>query len=282
MGDTTAIAWADHTFNPWWGCTKISPACDHCYAERDARRWGFNVWGHDTPRRLLSDNNWARPRVWDRNAAEAGHPALVFCASMADVFEPRSDLDPERARLWDLLEETPNLIWLLLTKRPEQVRRLVPQGWLHGTWPANAWVGTTAEDQEHLRIRLPRLRHIPAPVRFLSMEPLLEPVDLSADLGVRWDADDSEWFPDGPKTDHGIGWVIVGGESGPRHRPMEMRWANELHDQCEAAGVPFFFKQVGGLRPSDGGDALVRDGVRHVVKQFPTAARRPATPVEVR
>ena len=224
MGESTAISWTDHTFNPWWGCVKVSPACDGCYAERDAHRYGFadgggngpELWGRHADRRGLSDAHWAKPLAWDRAAAEAGRPALVFCASMADVFEARDDLDPLRDRLWELIEATPHLIWQLLTKRPEQVLRRVPHRWLQAFpqtgfgWPANVWVGTTVENQHYADLRVPRLLEVPAPVRFLSCEPLLGPVDV--DLT-------------------GIDWVIVGGESGPDARPMHPDWARALRDQ---------------------------------------------------
>ncbi len=263
MGESTAIAWTDHTFNPWWGCVKISPACDGCYAERDAHRYGFadgggngpELWGRHAERRHLSDAHWAKPLAWDRAAAAAGRPALVFCASMADVFEARDDLDPLRARLWELIESTPNLIWQLLTKRPEQIPRRVPPYWLSdsieewGGWPSNAWVGTSVENQHYAELRIPRLLEVPAPVRFLSAEPLLGPID--HDLT-------------------GIDWVIVGGESGPNARPMHPGWARALRDRCTAPGykvighdhigqhtVPtrgpaFFFKQWGEWAPGRG------------------------------
>jgi protein gp37 len=168
---------------------------------------------------------------------------------MADVFEDRPELEDQRGRLVVLTEQTPNLIWLLLTKRPENVRTMVPPRWLHEQWPANVWVGTTVEDQRRARERLPYLAEIPAPVRFLSMEPLLEPVEL---------------------PDDGFDWVIVGGESGPGHRPFDALWASWLRDDCLAAEVPFFFKQHGGHTAKAGGHLL--DG--EVIQQFPAAAMR--------
>lgn len=282
MAEKTAIGWTDHTFNPWWGCVKISPACDSCYAERDAHRYGFadgggngpELWGPGSERRRLSEKAWAKPLRWDAAAAEAGRKALVFCASMADVFEARDDLDPERARLWELIEQTPNLIWLLLTKRPEQVLRRVPQRWIPGTeagcedpscgeapldhaWPENVWIGTTVEDQARAELRIPRLLSIPAPVRFLSCEPLLGPVDLTH-MDVEGRLEDAYWINalSGRNTDMGrpcrdapsVGWVIIGGESGPGFRPMELEHARSLAAQARAAGVPVYFKQVSGPR----------------------------------
>ena len=246
MGQDTAIAWTDHTFNPWWGCERVSPGCQHCYAETFAKRTGNAVWGKNADRRFFGDRHWNEPRKWDRAAAEAGRPALVFCASMADVFEDRDELDEHRERLFDLIAETPNLIWLLLTKRPQNVTAMVePSGWVgdpYRSWPRNVWIGTTVEDQQRADERLPHLARIPAPVRFLSCEPLLGPVDLLHHV-------------------ESVDWVIVGGESGPGHRPLDLDHARSLRQQCLLWDVPFFFKQVGGRTPTAGGDVL--DGETH-------------------
>jgi protein gp37 len=244
----TAIAWTDHTFNPWWGCTKIvgpngaPSACDHCYAETFAKRTGHAIWGKEAPRRFFGDKHWAEPMKWNRQAEAEGRRHRVFCASMADVFEPRVDLDPHRERLFRLTEHTPWLDWQLLTKRPEQVHVLA--GFM--AWPDNVWIGTTVENQHGADLRIPRLLEIEATTRFLSCEPLLGPVRLG------------EW---GDRID----WVICGGESGPHHRPMNLDHARDLRDQCMGFGIPFFFKQVGGRTPTAGGDLL--DGEQW--KQFP-------------
>lgn len=256
MGELSAIEWTDHTFNPWWGCTRVSPACDHCYADATAARFGFDVWGDDAPRRILSDANWAKPFKWDRDAEQAGRPALVFCASMADVFEDRRDLDEHRASLWDLIEATPHLIWQLLTKRPEHVLDQVPDHWKRSTeistdgrlirhpsrWPGNVWIGTTVENQRQADRRIPHLVEIPAPVRFLSCEPLLGPLDLE------------RWLLCGPRTplltgEPFIRWVIAGGESGPGARPSHPDWFRQLRRQVTDAAIPFFFKQWGDWIP---------------------------------
>jgi protein gp37 len=230
MGDKTGIQWADHTFNPWVGCTKISAACDHCYAEGWARRSGSpELWQGE--RRRTSAANWGTPMKWDRAAAAQSRRARVFCASLADFFDNQV---PTRWRddTWHRIDQTPNLDWLLLTKRPENILKMLPTPaigapqWAEG-WH-NVWIGTTVENRATLR-RLDILRRIPAAVHFLSIEPLLE------DLG-EVDLD-------------GISWVICGGESGPGARPMHPAWARSLRDQCKAAGVTFFFKQWGEWHP---------------------------------
>ena len=152
MAKSTSIEWTDHTFNPWWGCTKISPGCDHCYAEGWARRVGESVWGHKQPRRFFRDSHWHQPRAWNAAAAAKQQRRRVFCASMADVFEDRRDLDAARERLWKLIADTPHLDWQLLTKRPQTVHRLAPWG---ENWPTNVWLGTTVEDQDRADVRLP-------------------------------------------------------------------------------------------------------------------------------
>ncbi len=158
MSDVTAIEWTDHTFNPWWGCSRVSPACRFCYADRDAQRYGHQVWRRHGPRRMLSEANWQRPLRWNRDAERAGIPAKVFCASMADVFEDHPDVAAPRERLWGLIEATPWLIWQLLTKRPENIARMVPWG---GEWPPHVWVGTSVENQRYADERIPVLVSAP-------------------------------------------------------------------------------------------------------------------------
>ena len=250
MGESTAIAWTDHTFNPWWGCERVSPGCQHCYAEAFAKRTGHDVWGKSSDRRFFGDAHWNEPVKWNRAALERRQVALVFCSSMADVFEDRPDLVEHRDRLFDLIEVTPHLRWQLLTKRPQNVMPLVPARWLH-RFPLNVWVGTTVEDQTRADERIPELVRIPADVRFLSCEPLLGPVNLH-----RWLV-----AADPPLVD----WVIVGGESGPGHRPLVLDHARSLVDQALAAKVPVFFKQIGGRTPTAGGHQL--DG--REIRQFP-------------
>ena len=238
MAQFSSIEWTDHTFNPWWGCTKISPACDNCYAETWARRLGFDIWTHGRPRRFLSDSYWKQPHRWNDNAVKNGLRARVFCASMADVFEWHRGLQPWRERLWRLIEETQNLDWLILTKRPHLAARLAP--W-DDDWPDNVWLGTTVENQRWAEKRLPKLSRIPATIRFLSCEPLLGPVDL------------------GPWMSHGdIHWVIAGGESGTHARPSDPLWFLDLLKQCRQHEIPFHFKQWGEWAPIESQDTMPR------------------------
>lgn len=230
MGQNSRIEWTTHTFNPWWGCTKVSEACKHCYAEAWARRLGQNVWGPGKDRRFFSDAHWQEPRRWNRGATGAPERPRVFCASMADVFEDRDELEPQRRRLWALIDATPNLDWLLLTKRPHLVARTVPWG---RNWPRNVWLGTTVELQSRADELLPHLADNPAAIRFVSAEPLLGPLDLRPWLGSV------------------INWVITGGESGPHARPASPSWFRDLHFQCIRASVPFHFKQWGDWAPGD-------------------------------
>lgn len=231
MGEQTAIAWTHHTFSPWWGCQRVSPGCERCYAETFAKRLGLEVWGRQSERRFFSDKHWAGPLAWDRKAARAGGRRRVFCASMADVFEDRDDLVVPRYRLFDLIGATPNLDWLLLTKRPENMLRMAPASWGEA-WPANVWAGTTAEDNARLQQRLPHLAQVPAVVRFLSCEPLLEDLDLFVALqgdGVRG----------------AISWVIGGGESGAGARPCNVAWLRNIVHDCDNLGIAPFIKQLG-------------------------------------
>ena len=170
MGRDSEIEWTHHTFNPWWGCTKVSPACENCYAEAWAKRVGSDVWGAKAERRFFGAKHWKEPELWNDAAERLGIRYRVFCASMADVFESRADLKPERAKLWEVITKTPALDWLLLTKRPQNIAKMVPWG---KKWPDNVWIGTTVEDQKFAALRLPHLLALPAAVRFLSCEPLL-------------------------------------------------------------------------------------------------------------
>lgn len=239
MADRTAIEWTDATFNPWWGCTRVSPACAHCYADTLARRYGHRLWDGGA-RRFFSEEHWAKPRRWNRAAEAHGRRLKVFCASMADVFEHDTALEPWRRRLWSLIEETPWLVWQLLTKRPENVGTMVP--WRNG-WPANVWIGTSIENSRHT-FRADVLRELPARARFISAEPLLGSLYLNGKPNRA------------PLDLDGIDWLIAGGESGPRYRPVDVDWVRELRDACADSGTAFFYKQQGGRTPKAGGREL--------------------------
>src|SRR6202142_157626 len=234
MGKDSSIEWTDHTFNPWWGCAKVSPGCANCYAEAWARRVGDAIWGKDADRRTFGQKHWEEPIKWNAAAASEKNRKRVFCASMSDVFEARIELNSQRKRLWLLIESTPWLDWLLLTKRPQNIRHMVP--WANN-WPENVWIGTSVEDQQRAIERLPHLLQHPAKRRFLSCEPLVDAVDLSP------------WITKRPKPLHQIDWVIAGGESGAKARPMFPGWARQLRDQCNTAEIPFHFKQWGHWSP---------------------------------
>lgn len=245
MADHSAIEWTDATFNPWWGCTRVSPACAHCYADSLARRYGHaDLWARDGRRRFFTENHWGRPFAWNRAASRAGKPLKVFCASMADVFEDHAELETWRARLWAVIEETPWLQWQLLTKRPELITKLAP--W-HDVWPANVWIGTSIENARHT-FRADLLREIPAAVRFVSAEPILGSLFANGNRKRH------------PLKLHGIDWLIAGGESGPRCRPCDPGWIRELRDVCSATGTAFFLKQLGGHPDKRGKDDAVLDG----------------------
>ena len=270
MSRNTKIEWADHTFNAWVGCTKISPACDHCYAEGWAKRSGKAagvVWGGE--RRRTSESNWQQPIKWNAEAERLGIRYRVFCASLADVFD-NAVPTTWRVDLFRLIEKTPNLSWLLLTKRIGNAANMMftARGG-HLPLLQNVWIGATICNQAEADRDIPKLLAVPAAKRFLSIEPLLGPVDLLTDSLMcnpcPWCADQRpdpgtgtvenckqcEWT--GKSSEPGIDWVIVGGESGPGARPMHPDWVRSLRDQCVTAGVSFLFKQWGEWVDADNG-----------------------------
>lgn len=302
MSENSKIEWTDHTFNPWEGCQKVSPGCDHCYAEtRNARFAGGQAinWGPGAPRRRTSPANWRKPLSWnaahDKFFAEHGRRQRVFCASLADVFDNAVNVQ-WRYDLLRLIMETPNLDWLLLTKRignaapmlEQAMRALTVQreGWADN-YLDNVWLGATITSQAEADRDIPKLLEVPARVRFLSMEPLLGPVDLWADgegplAGGHPSLSDADGSRGAHYLRHGtprLDWVIVGGESGPGARPMHLDWARSLRDQCGAAGVPFLFKQWGEYAPNNRTMAEVEQSERGYTfvpysdsQQYPMAA----------
>lgn len=256
MGERSQIEWTTHTFNGWWGCTEASEGCDHCYARVFAKYTRGMAWGKGTPRMLTSDANWRKPLAWDRAAKAAGERHRVFCMSMADTFD--AEVPKEwRERLWGLVRQTPNLDWLMLTKRPGNIRHMLPPDWGEEGWP-NVWLGASVENQVWAKPRIMPLLDVPAAVHFLSCEPLLGPLDLRDWLRspgmpkriVKPHSQPIEYLPV-----RGIDWVIAGYESGNGARLGDPDWARSLRDQVERSEAGFLFKQWGDDRnnpdPSD-------------------------------
>jgi protein gp37 len=242
MAENTAISWATHTFNPWMGCTKVSPACDGCYAEALMdKRYGKVQWGPHGERVRTAPANWKQPIKWSKQAENDRTRPFVFCASLADVFDNQVPAE-WREDLFDLIRVTPNLVYLLLTKRPQNIVKMVQShGAIAGNGtrylPRNAAIGTTIEDQKRADVNVPAL--IDAKVNtgalftFLSCEPLLGPIDLTS------------WI-------YNIDWVITGGETDQgshRARPTHPEWFRSLRDQCAASGAPYHHKQNGEWLP---------------------------------
>lgn len=268
MGENSKIEWTEHTFNPWIGCTRVSQGCVHCYAEAFTRRFGKAEWGPTAQRVRTSAANWKKPLAWNRKAEQEGRRAKVFCASLADVFEDNPQLVEWRQELFELIAQTPNLDWLLLTKRPQNIESMLKavktqggalDGWglLKSGCFSNVWLGTSVENQAAAEERIPALLEIPATVRFLSCEPLLGLLDLSKWLyscpACGLPQRDIPYAPCDycrtRPTVRGVDWVIVGGESGQEARPLHEDWSRRLRAQCRIVGVPFFFKQWGQFIP---------------------------------
>jgi protein gp37 len=242
MGATTNIEWSTSTFNPWIGCQHVSPGCDHCYAEADWDKRKHRVkWGPHGERSRTSEAYWRQPLTWNRNGEdferEHGHRQRIFCASLADVFDNKVPKQ-WRSDLWRLVRQTPRLDWMLLTKRPQNIGKMLPADWGDG-WP-QVWLGVTCESQQYFDQRWPLLAAIPAAVRFISYEPALGPLTLRI----------------------GPDWLICGGESGANARLMEPAWARQVRDQCATLGIAFFMKQMTKKQP------IPRD---LLVRQFPGA-----------
>lgn len=319
MGENTKIEWATHTFNPWIGCTKVAAGCEHCYAERDMdKHWGKAKWGPSGTRVKTSAANWVKPLKWNREDEQLGQRQRVFCASLADVFEDwqgpivdskgrRLWVDRDTTRHWNhespgwsfagsrpatnndlrrklfrLIDATPWLDWLLVTKRPENIRKMWPEevesqelrvesrSSRLASRRSNVWLLTSIATQADADRNIPELlkcRDL-VPVLGVSAEPLLGPINLQGaciaacgnggrcsrddETGHRIIQDSTEggmWVECICSRLNGISWVIVGGESGPHARPMHPDWARSIRDQCQAAGVPFFFKQWGEFAP---------------------------------
>jgi protein gp37 len=253
MAETSLISWTDHTFAPWFGCTRVSEECYFCYAEDwTVRRFHKAEWGPHAPRVRSAQSTWKQPLAWQRKAAKLGIRHRVFCSELSDVFDNQA-LEEWRRDIWELIRQCPDLDWLLLTKRVPNARKMLPEGW---PWP-HVWLGTTAGTQLGWTRDVNLLRTIPATVRFVSVEPMLEPI--KADL-------------------IGIDWVICGGETDPRkkgrERPTDPDWCRSLLRQCRHAGVPFYMKQMTSNAPIPE-DLMVREfparpgQIDHVGEWFP-------------
>jgi len=239
MGQDTKISWAHHTFNAALGCTKVSDGCKHCYAETFTKnRMGLKVWGNE-PRRPMSAAYWKQPAKWNKLAIAAGERHRVFCGSMFDWCEDDYTVAAQVERLWPVIDATPQLDWLLLTKRPERIMQVMPPGILG--YP-NIWLGTSIEDMR-VAWRADEFRNISAAVRFISYEPALGPLN-EIDLS-------------------GIDWVIYGGESGPGRREDDVTWSLGMELICRTQHVAFWMKQRSGARPGE------MDGRATVTRQLP-------------
>ena len=283
MAEVTGIEWTHHTHNLWWGCTKVDEECDNCYAERDSKRYGFNVWGPGAPRRVFKEAHYLEPLKWEKKAVAAGEHRRVFCSSMADICDVDAPDGIVAKWLWPIIRETPHLHWLLLTKRPARFPLILPPDW--GAGYPNVMLMTSVGQQKSVH-RARQLLAVPALQRGLSCEPLLTGLDLTGLVGqgsnctncgsnVRVDEDgcciscgtDAMWY--------GVDWVIAGGESGPKARPTHPDWLRALRDVSVAAGVPYFFKQFGEWLPVSrmpSGEATSPESGRRPLARYSTDA----------
>jgi len=236
MAENSKIEWTKHTANLWWGCTKVHEGCDNCYAETLANRWDFQVWGNDAGRRPIK-GVWADLVKYQRKAEEAGEIHEVFVGSMMDLFEKPMPLILGQGRTTDYLRDrfflevvpnTPNLLYLFLTKRPSNIPKYIPFEWREGA-PENVMFGISVVNQSTADSLIPKLLQVKGS-RFLSVEPQLGHIDLLSYL-------------------HGLDWVINGGESGPGRRRFDVNWARDLRDQCASMSVPYFMKQIDKVIP---------------------------------
>lgn len=244
MAQNSKIEWTHHTFNPLWGCMKVSEGCKNCYAETLSHRYGYDIWGAGTRRRAFGEKHWLEPVKWNKEAEKLGERRRVFCGSMCDIFEEHFDWNEPRPQLFNLIEKTPYLDWLLLTKRPENIVRMVPESWLDIP-QENVWYGTSVENEKVASSRISHLLSVPATIRFLSCEPLLEKVSIEDYLNI-------------PMEDSQIHWVIVGGESGHGKRPFNADWARLIRNECQDNKVAFFMKQMDKIQPIPD-DLMIRE-----------------------
>lgn len=241
MAETTGISWTNHTFNIAWGCSKVSPGCQFCYADVLSNRFGMDIWGLNKPRRTFGLKHWNDPLRWNKKAVKENKKSMAFCSSMCDIFEDHPTIIEELKKLWSLIKSTPNLEWQLLTKRSERILESLPPDWGEG-YP-NAWLGVSVENKDY-EYRADHLRAAPCKIRFISYEPALGPLD---NFNLK-----------------GISWVIYGGESGDSFRQDDPQWARNMLKLCRDNNVAFFYKQsssrLSGTNP-------YLDGIEY--KEFP-------------
>lgn len=238
MGAETTISWTHHTHNPIVGCARKNSACLNCYAEQYAERWGLAQWGVHGTRHITSDNNWKKPIKWQKDAEKKGIRQRVFCASLSDVMEDHPVWLQVRDRLWDLIERTPNLDWMLLTKRPENYERFIPDKWkAEGSFPKNVWLGATIANQKDHDSFMPHLygfcKKHNVPVMFISMEPLLGPITFTDEV-----------------LEMSNLLCLIGGESGhvSKIRKLDLTHVRHIINQLkEHPGAHIFFKQLGTI-----------------------------------
>jgi protein gp37 len=274
MGKNSAINWTDHTANWWTGCVKVSAGCEHCYAEALAKRFGKHVWGPaKTTPRLRGKAIWKDILKWDAEAAKEGIRRRVFVSSMSDFLEDHPMVAEWREQAKAIIRNLKNLDVLILTKRPENAERFLAD-W-YEDFPQHVWMGTTVENQATADKRMANFANIPASIHFLSVEPMLEKIDLKPwisprsfsdinDLGRRGQEAAKEIFACNERTitlpsgelytgsflePFKVDWIICGGESGPKARPFSWDWARQLRDDCKLGGIAFWMKQGGGMRP---------------------------------
>jgi len=292
MGDRSAIEWTEATWNPVTGCSKVSPGCTNCYAERLSLRFGWSKhpWSaaHAAENVVLHPERLDRPLRWRR-------PRMIFTCSMGDLFHERVPFEFV-SRVFQIMDACRQHTFQILTKRPERMADWFAATKVEGpdftglaavsmpdsmfttltdAWPLpNVWLGTSVEDQRRADERIPHLLRCPAAVRFLSAEPLLGAIDLGRACSCGYYCDESVGHVDHPFWTPGhatpIHWVIAGGESGPGSRPCELEWLRSIRDQCAAAGVPFFLKQLGGHPNKRGHDDALLDG--RLWRDMPQAA----------
>lgn len=247
MGKDSKIEWCSHTFNPLWGCLKVSAECENCYAEKWSARWGNDIWGpaKTTARKTFGSKHWNDPLKWNREAQKNDERKRVFCGSMCDIFEEHPAWDIERPKLWHLISNTSNLDWLLLTKRPENILSMLPDEWKQKR-PHNVWLGTSVgvNDTKWRINELLKVRNH-AEILFLSCEPLLEEISIKDEI-------------------KNIDWVIAGGESGHHKRPFNCDWARKLKSECEQMQVFFFMKQVDKIQDIPE-DLMIRQIPRYAI-----------------